>query len=178
MGVNLIQGLLSPVIDEVRRSGLQRGLESIPGIGNTLGGMTEIVMSALTLIRNGIGVAGALICVGICLIPVIQIAVLALIYKLLAALLEPVSDSRISRVRGGSRGCGSAAFKDGIHKRGAVFDYDCDCGGHSVIGGDMFTYIYDWIKNLVFYLILMTMLMQIIRIRTTKSIFAFLRVWY
>lgn len=95
MGVNLIQGLLSPVIDEVRRSGLQRGLESIPGIGNTLGGMTEIVMSALTLIRNGIGVAGALICVGICLIPVIQIAVLALIYKLLAALLEPVSDSRI-----------------------------------------------------------------------------------
>ena len=26
----------------------------------------------------------------------------------------------------------------------------------------MFTYIYDWIKNLVFYLILMTMLMQII----------------
>ena len=95
MGVNLIQGLLSPVIDEVRRSGLQRGLESIPGIGNTLGGMTEIVMSALTLIRNGIGVAGALICVGICLIPVIQIAVLALIYKLLAALLEPVADSRI-----------------------------------------------------------------------------------
>ena len=60
------------------------------------------------------------------------------------------------------QGCGSAAFKDGIHKRGAVFDYDCDCGGHSVIGGDMFTYIYDWIKNLVFYLILMTMLMQII----------------
>ena len=162
MGVNLIQGLLSPVIDEVRRSGLQRGLESIPGIGNTLGGMTEIVMSALTLIRNGIGVAGALICVGICLIPVIQIAVLALIYKLLAALLEPVSDSRIIGCVAGSRGCGSAAFKDGIHKRGAVFDYDCDCGGHSVIGGDMFTYIYDWIKNLVFYLILMTMLMQII----------------
>lgn len=42
----------------------------------------------------------------------------------------------------------------------------------------MFTYIYDWIKNLVFYLILMTMLMQIIPDSDYKSISAFLRDWY
>ena len=57
--------------------------------------MTEIIVSALTLIRNGIGVTGAVICVVICLIPVIQIAVMALLYKLTAALLEPVSDKRV-----------------------------------------------------------------------------------
>lgn len=95
VGMNLIQGLISPVLDQVRRSGLQKGLESIPGIGNTIGGMTEIIVSALTLIRNGIGVTGAVICVVICLIPVIQIAVMALLYKLTAALLEPVSDKRV-----------------------------------------------------------------------------------
>lgn len=96
VGINLIQGLISPVLDQVKRSGLQKGLEAIPGIGNTIGGVTEIVLSAVTLIRNGIGVAGAVACVAICLVPLIQIAVMTLLYKLASALLEPVSDGRIT----------------------------------------------------------------------------------
>lgn len=96
VGINLIQGLISPVLDQVKRSGLQKGLEAIPGIGNTIGGVTEIVLSAVTLIRNGIGVAGAVVCVAICLVPLIQIAVMTLLYKLASALLEPVSDGRIT----------------------------------------------------------------------------------
>lgn len=96
VGINLIQGLISPVLDQVKRSGLQKGLEAIPGIGNTIGGVTEIVLSAVTLIRNGIGVAGAVICVAICLVPLMQIAVMTLLYKLASALLEPVSDGRIT----------------------------------------------------------------------------------
>lgn len=96
VGINLIQGLISPVLDQVKRSGLQKGLEAIPGIGNTIGGVTEILLSAVTLIRNGIGVAGAVVCVAICLVPLIQIAVMTLLYKLASALLEPVSDGRIT----------------------------------------------------------------------------------
>lgn len=96
VGINLIQGLISPALDQVKRSGLQKGLEAIPGIGNTIGGVTEIVLSAVTLIRNGIGVAGAVVCVAICLVPLIQIAVMTLLYKLASALLEPVSDGRIT----------------------------------------------------------------------------------
>lgn len=96
VGINLIQGLISPVLDQVKRSSIQKGLEAIPGIGNTIGGVTEIVLSAVTLIRNGIGVAGAVVCVAICLVPLIQIAVMTLLYKLASALLEPVSDGRIT----------------------------------------------------------------------------------
>lgn len=96
VGINLIQGLISPVLDQVKRSGIQKGLEAIPGIGNTIGGVTEILLSAVTLIRNGIGVAGAVVCVAICLVPLMQIAVMTLLYKLASALLEPVSDDRIT----------------------------------------------------------------------------------
>lgn len=96
IGMNLIQGMISPVLDQVKRSGIQKGLEAIPGIGNTIGGVTEIVLSAVTLIRNGIGVAGAVVCVVICLVPLVQIAVMVLLYKLTSALLEPVSDERIT----------------------------------------------------------------------------------
>lgn len=105
-GMNLIQGLISPVLDQVKRSGFQKGVEAIPGIGNTIGGITEIVVSVVTLIRNGIGVAGALVCVMICIIPIIQIGAMALLYKLTAALLQPVSDQRMT---GCIAGTGDAA---------------------------------------------------------------------
>lgn len=120
VGMNLIQGLISPVLDQVKRSGIQKGLEAIPGIGNTLGGMTEIVLSALTLIRNGIGAAGAVVCVGICLIPLGQIAVMALFYKLMAAVLEPVSDRRMVGCIAGA-GDGAVLLMETVYTSGVLF---------------------------------------------------------
>lgn len=120
VGMNLIQGLISPVLDQVKRSGIQKGLEAIPGIGNTLGGMTEIVLSALTLIRNGIGAAGAVVCVGICLIPLGQIAVMALFYKLMAAVLEPVSDRRMVGCIAGA-GDGAVLLMKTVYTSGVLF---------------------------------------------------------
>lgn len=40
IGANLIQGMISPAIDTVKRSTVLKGAEAIPGIGNLLGGMT------------------------------------------------------------------------------------------------------------------------------------------
>lgn len=95
IGMNVIQGLLSPAIDSLKHSVVTRSAEAIPGIGDALGGVAEVVLGTAVLIKNGIGVAGAVICVIICLVPVIQIAVMALMYKLAAALIQPVSDKRI-----------------------------------------------------------------------------------
>lgn len=95
VGINLIQGLLSPAIDSVKRSVLMKGGESLPIIGDAIGGVTEVLLGTAVLIRNGIGVAGAIICIAICLSPVIQMAVSVLLYKLTAALIQPVSEKRI-----------------------------------------------------------------------------------
>lgn len=95
VGMNVIQGLLSPAIDSLKHSVVTRSAEAIPGIGDALGGVAEVVLGTAVLIKNGIGVAGAVICVIICLVPVLQIAVMALMYKLAAALIQPVSDKRI-----------------------------------------------------------------------------------
>ena len=45
--------------------------------------------------KNGIGLAGALICVGICIIPILNMGMLTIMYKLMAALIQPISDKRI-----------------------------------------------------------------------------------
>lgn len=96
VGINVVQGLLAPVIDSLRKSALTRTAEVLPWIGNAVGGAAEIVLGTAVLIKNGIGMAGAVIAVLICAVPVIQMLVLAFLYKLAAALVQPVSDKRIT----------------------------------------------------------------------------------
>ena len=95
IGLNLVQGLINPAIDTIRQSALTRSAEAIPGIGDALGGMAEVVLATAVLIKNGIGMAGAIICFAFCLVPLVQIALITFLYKLAAAMLQPVSDPRI-----------------------------------------------------------------------------------
>lgn len=95
VGINIIQGLLSPAIDFVKRSILTKGGEAIPIVGNAVGSVTEIILGTAVLIKNGIGIVGAIICVAICLSPMIQMAVIVILYKLTAALIQPISDKRM-----------------------------------------------------------------------------------
>lgn len=95
VGLNIVQGLISPAVDMVKRSAITRGAEAIPGIGDAIGGVTEVVLGTAVLVKNGIGMTGAIICVALCLVPIVEIGCIVLMYKLAAALLEPVSDERI-----------------------------------------------------------------------------------
>lgn len=96
VGLNLVQGLINPAIDTVKRSVITRGAEAIPGIGDALGGTAEVIAGTAVLIKNGIGMAGAFICVTLCVVPLIQIAFIVLMYKLAAAVIQPVADKRVT----------------------------------------------------------------------------------
>ena len=105
VGVNVVQGLLAPAIDTVKRSALTRTAEALPWIGNVMGGMAEVTMGTIVLIKNGIGMAGAFIAVLICAVPILQMLLSALLYKMAAAAVQPVSDKRITAcIRGVSEG--------------------------------------------------------------------------
>lgn len=96
VGINIIQGLLAPAIDTLKRSAVSKTIEAIPGIGNTFGSMTDVVFGTVVLIKNGIGAAGAVLVLFVCLVPVVQMVWLTFFYKLAAALVQPVSDKRIT----------------------------------------------------------------------------------
>lgn len=117
-GLNIIQGLVAPTIDSLKRSVVTRGVEAIPGIGDALGGTAEIVVGTAVLIKNSIGLAGSLICLGLCLMPLIQVGVITLMYKLAAAVIQPVSDKRIVEcISGVGEGCRlllKAVFTSGV----------------------------------------------------------------
>ena len=95
-GISLVEGLLSPAIDTVKRNALTKGVEMIPGLGDVVGGTGEMLLGVAVLVKNGIGVAGAIIIISICMVPVLNMAVVTLMYKLLAAIVQPLAEKRFT----------------------------------------------------------------------------------
>lgn len=118
IGLNVIQGLLTPAIDSVKRSLILKGGEALPIVGDAIGGAAEVVLGTAVLIKNGIGVAGMMICLVVCLVPIIKIAITSLMYQLIAALIQPVSDKRlvncVSSVADGSKMLLKIVFTTGV----------------------------------------------------------------
>lgn len=106
IGLNVIQGMLGPAIDTVKRSAVTRGMEMVPGVGDLLGGTAEVALGTAVLIKNSIGIVGMFLCLVLCLAPLLQLAVITLGYKLAAALVQPVSDKIIIEcISGVGEGC-------------------------------------------------------------------------
>lgn len=106
IGLNTIQGLIMPAVDSVKRSAVAKGVEAIPGIGDAVSGTGEVILGTAVVVKNGVGVAGAIICFALCIAPLVQIGAMVLFYKLSAALVQPVADKRLTGCIGGmAEGC-------------------------------------------------------------------------
>lgn len=95
VGINVIQGVLAPVLDSLKQGMLAKTVEALPGIGNAAGSVMDMMLGTAVLIKNGIGMAGAVIAAVICLIPIFKFLLLAFLYKA-AAVTQPVSDKRLT----------------------------------------------------------------------------------
>lgn len=96
VGINIVQGLLAPALDVLKRSTVTKTLESLPGLGNLFGSAADVILGTAVLLKNGIGMAGAIILLLICAIPILQLVLFAFLYQLIAALVQPVTDKRIT----------------------------------------------------------------------------------
>lgn len=66
LGMQLIQNMIGPAMDSLKRDIIGKTAASIPGIGNAINGVTEVALGTAVIIRNGIGVVGIiiLVCIG------------------------------------------------------------------------------------------------------------------
>ncbi len=96
IGIGTIQSMLTPSIDRMKRIGIVKTASAIPGIGSMLSGVTETMLGAGALLRNAIGTAGMLSIVVICIIPIIKLSIYVLLFKAGAAVIQPVSEKRIT----------------------------------------------------------------------------------
>ncbi len=102
IGFNAIQGLIIPMAEYVKKSAIIKSTSAIPGVGNAINSVTETLLGASVLVKNAIGVTGLIVILILCLVPLVKLVCFVFVYKLGAALVQPVSDKRMV-------GCISAA---------------------------------------------------------------------
>lgn len=100
-GFHLIQGVITPAVDAFRSTTVSQSIEMVPGVGDIGGSVTDMVLGSAMLIKNGIGAAALVALILIGLIPLFKLAVIMAAYYALAAILQPVSDERITECLGG-----------------------------------------------------------------------------
>ena len=107
VGLQVTRNLISPALDSLKRTTIGKTAGAIPGVGNAINSVTEMVIGSAVLVKNCLGVAAVVILFLCALKPVLHIAVTGLSYRFLAAFSEPVSDERIvEALNAMGEGCG------------------------------------------------------------------------
>lgn len=100
VGLQIIRNLVAPVMDSVKRGLLSKAAGALPGVGNAVNMVTELVVTSAVLVRNCLGVVILVVFVLIGAGPMLYYGILSLLYRLLAAVAQPVSDRRMVRALG------------------------------------------------------------------------------
>ncbi len=98
-GINAIYGFTAVSLDALGARTVKFAVGSlVPVVGGFLADTLDTVASSARLLKNAAGVSGIVIIAGICIVPVIKIAIMQMLLKLTAAICEPICDKRISGV--------------------------------------------------------------------------------
>ena len=93
-----IRGITSKTLDAVTLKTAKFAIDNfIPIVGKTFSDAIASVAGYSLIIKNAISSIGLIVIVFILLYPIIKLVMMTFIYKLAAALIEPISDSRITK---------------------------------------------------------------------------------
>lgn len=97
LGLVSIQGLYVTSFDKFTVKSAKFAVGSfIPVIGNFISDSVDILLSSSILIKNVFGAVGLVLLIGVCLMPVVKIFSVILVYKIGAAIVEPIGEENIS----------------------------------------------------------------------------------
>ena len=105
LGLNVIQNMFTPISGTIggnAAKNISGVISGIPGAGN---GVTELLYGTGQVLRNSIGGAGVIALSVLLLVPIIKIVIFIFTYQLTNAIIQPISDKRIT----GCVGCISDA---------------------------------------------------------------------
>lgn len=90
-----IQGIAAPILNNVMNRSARALINVVPVVGDVLTGTMDIVATYAGALRSGAMVAFIVIIVTMCVVPILQLVVLIVIYKLTAVVMQPVCDERV-----------------------------------------------------------------------------------
>jgi len=95
-GLSAVQNLINPVKDRMSQGVVTKAVSVIPGVSGVANSAGEILLGSGMIIKSGIGIAGMVVILCIGAGPLIKTGVITMLYKVMAAVVEPLSDKRIS----------------------------------------------------------------------------------
>lgn len=110
-GISIFQSILTPVLDSVKNSALQKTISAIPGVGNAADGVVELLVGSAVVIKNSVGLVLLLLLLFLCAAPLLKIFMIGLLLKGAAALMGIVSDKRITSCTNRTGNAGLMLFK-------------------------------------------------------------------
>lgn len=94
-GFSILQAMISPAIDSLQATAVQKAAAAIPGIGELTEGMMKLIAGSAVLIKNSIGIYITLLLLFICFVPILKLLFLSGALKLGAVLISLISDQRM-----------------------------------------------------------------------------------
>lgn len=91
-------GMVMPSVDKTVYKASSAVIASVPVVGSAMSGAMDSVMAGSMMIKNGIGAAGCIVLLCICLLPAAKLTAIWFVYRLLAAFLSPIADPRMIQV--------------------------------------------------------------------------------
>lgn len=97
VGVVSLEGTLSSSVDGITAKTTKAVVSSaIPVVGKILGDAVDTVLGCGIVLKNAVGIIGVIIIIGICIMPIIKLAILTISYKLVAVATQTIADSKIT----------------------------------------------------------------------------------
>lgn len=99
VGMLSLEGTLGSSIDGLTAKTTKAAVSNfIPIVGKVLGDSIDTVLGCALILKNAIGGIGVVVIIGICIVPIIKLAVLTIMYHLAAALCQPIADEKIIKL--------------------------------------------------------------------------------
>ena len=96
IGVVSVEGSLTSAIDGVTAKTAKAAVSSlIPVVGKVLGDGVDSILGCGVILKNAVGVVGVIVIIGICLLPIVKLAIFTIMYAVSAAIIEPLADDKI-----------------------------------------------------------------------------------
>ena len=99
VGMLSLEGTLSSSVDGLTAKATKAAVSNfIPVVGKVLGDSIDTVLGCASILKNAVGIVGVVVLIGICVVPIIKLAILTITYYLASAICQPIADSKIIKL--------------------------------------------------------------------------------
>lgn len=94
-----LEGTLTSSVDGITAKTAKAAVSNlIPVVGKVLGDGVDTILGCGLVLKNAVGLVGTVVCLGICIVPIIRLALFVIMYDVLSAVTEPIADKKNCRI--------------------------------------------------------------------------------